>query len=201
MCAADVAIVDGGGANITSLTNALHRLGARGQLTRDPAVVADAACAILPGVGRALPAMRKLDDYGLADAIAARRKPTLGICLGMQLLAAGSREDDTSCLGVFPETAEILPASSEHPVPNMGWCQTRPQVESPLWDGIDESAWFYFVHSYALPVGESCVATSAHAVPFAAALQSENFFAVQFHPEKSAAAGARLLANFLGLAA
>lgn len=201
MRAPEVAIIDGGGANITSLRNALERLGAKGVLTRDPELVASASHAILPGVGRARPAMQRLSEHGLADAILARSKPTLGICLGMQLLAAGSREDETTCLGVFPETADILPATTEHPVPNMGWCETRTCKDSPLLDGIAKPAWFYFVHSYALPAGQSCIATSTHAAPFAAVVQSNNFYAVQFHPERSAVAGAKLLANFLGLPA
>lgn len=197
----DVAIIDGGGANIASLKNALARLGANGVLTRDPDFIADADHAILPGVGRALPAMQRLTDYGLAEAILARTRPTLGICLGMHLLAAESAEDDAVCLGIFPETAEKLSASAANPVPNMGWCQTQPCIDSPLFADIPDGAWFYYVHSYALPAGSSCIATSSHANSFAAAASRGNFYAVQFHPERSAVAGARLLANFLALSA
>lgn len=196
----DVAIIDGGGANITSLKNALARLGATGVLTRDPDYIADAKRAILPGVGRAMPAMQRLAEFGLADVILGRSNPTLGICLGMHLLAAGSAEDNATCLGVFPETAAKLSASAENPVPNMGWCQTTGCKDSPLFADIPGSAWFYYVHSYALPPGPSCIATASHTGAFAAAAARDNFYAVQFHPERSATAGAKLLANFLALA-
>lgn len=201
MSATEVAIIDGGGANITSLMNALERLGAKGHLTRDPAVVANAGHAILPGVGRATPAMQRLVRYGLVDAILARRKPTLGICLGMHLLATGSREDDTQCLGVFPESAELLSASTENPVPNMGWCRIQRTGAHSLLDGIEDGSWFYFVHSYALPPGADTIATADHGEPFSAVIARNNFHAVQFHPERSSQSGSKLLANFLAMTA
>ena len=196
----DVAIIDSGGANIASLLYALERQGASGRLTADPEVIRSASHVILPGVGAAAAAMSRLDEHQLAPVIASLEQPVLGICLGMQLLCAGSAEDDTACIGVFEERAERLPASPETPVPNMGWCQLTRQQDSPLLDGVADGSWFYFVHSYAVPIGDATLATAIHRSDFSAVIGRDNFFATQFHPERSSDAGARLLTNFLAIA-
>jgi len=192
-----VAIVDSGGANIASLVFALKRLGVDGVLTDDPRTIRNASHVILPGVGAAADAMRRLDKAGLSEVITGLCQPVLGICLGMQLFVKFSEEEDTECLGIVPGGAEKLRASPMSPVPNMGWCrvyQTEPHV---LFADIDCGSYFYFVHSYALPRGEHTLATADHTVSFTAVLAHENFFATQFHPERSARAGSILLNNFL----
>ena len=201
MATADVAIIDGGGANIASLRFALERIGARNKLTTDAREIRSASHVILPGVGAAANAMRTLSRYGLTDVIRELEQPVLGICLGMQLLAAASEEEDTRCLGVFPGTARKLAAAPGLPVPNMGWCRTRLATEHALLRGIDDGSYFYYVHSYALPDTTCALATAEHARPFAAIMSDGNFHATQFHPERSAGAGARLLSNFLELGA
>ena len=194
-----VAVIDGGGANLASLRFALERLGAECVVTSEADVIRNASHVILPGVGAAAAAMEKLQEKDLVHTIRAIEQPFLGICLGMQLLGAGSEEDAVACLGIVPEHAVRLTAEPGNPVPNMGWCQLENVVDHPLLDGIVNGAWVYFIHSYALPVTERVIATSRHARPFAAALASGNFHGTQFHPERSSAAGARLLQNFLGL--
>lgn len=199
MVAADVAIIDGGGANIASLAYALERLGANSRLTASPTEITAASHVILPGVGAAAAAMEKLERAALVDVIADLNQPVLGICLGMHLLCAGSAEDGASCIGVFGERTDKLAASPGTPVPNMGWCEISTTGESPLLDGVADGSWFYFVHSYAVPVAKSTLATAAHTEEFSAVIGRDNFFATQFHPERSAASGARLLENFLAL--
>lgn len=197
---AAVAIVDSGGANIASLTGALRRLDARHVLTGDPDEIRAATHVILPGVGAAADAMRRLKRRGLDELIPSLTQPVLGICLGMQLFAERSEEDDVECLGILPATVTRLPGSPTTPVPNMGWCRVRTSRPHPVMDGIADASHFYFVHSYALAVAEYSVAEAQHAMPLTAVAASGNFIAAQFHPERSATAGARFLRNFLALA-
>lgn len=192
-----VAIIDSGGANIASLKFALDRLGVDAVLTTDAEAILTADHVILPGVGAAAAAMRRLTALGLAELIPQLEQPVLGICLGMQLLAEASEEGDAECLGVLPGVAEKLSASPDSPVPHMGWSRVSVTREHPLLKGIDNGSYFYFLHSYALPVADYALATASHSVDFAAILAHRNFFAAQFHPERSSAAGAKLLANFL----
>lgn len=194
-----VTIVDSGGANIASLRYALERLDAASELTADPERIRAAERVILPGVGAAADAMQRLRRLELADVIPELERPVLGICLGMQLLGRRSAEDDTDCLGILAADAARLPADADHPVPNMGWCRIDRLVSHPLLDGIDDGSWFYFVHSYALPPGDHSLASAWHVAEFCAVAARENFLATQFHPERSATAGARLLQNFLSL--
>jgi glutamine amidotransferase len=194
----NVAIVDSGGANIASLTNALDRLGVDNTLTSDASTIRNASHVILPGVGAAADAMQKLAASDLCGVIAGLEQPVLGICLGMQLLAESSAEDGARCLGIIPGVAEKLEA--ELPVPNMGWSRVYQTEPHDLFAGIDDGSYFYFVHSFALPPGDHVVATAEHAADFAAALAYRNFFAAQFHPERSADAGAIFLRNFLKVA-
>jgi len=192
-----VAIVDCGGANIASLLNALDRLQIVATLTRDATTIKNASHVILPGVGAAADAMVRLTNSRLVEVIAKLSQPVLGICLGMQLLTESSHEDRTKCLGIIPTTTTRLPVQPQSPVPNMGWCRVRQEVQHELFTGIDDGSYFYFVHSFALPQGNYTLGTAWHADPFTAVLAQDNFFGTQFHPERSAAAGAKLLHNFL----
>jgi glutamine amidotransferase len=194
-----VAIIDSGGANLASLAAALDRLGADSLCTSDAATVRSASHVILPGVGAAADGMRRLRQAGLAEVVTGLTQPVLGICLGMHLLAERSEEGPVECLGVFPASAEKLHRAPDLPVPNMGWCRVSSTTDHPLFSGINRDSYFYFVHSYALPVAGYTVATSMHSIPLTAVSAQRNFVATQFHPERSAAAGARLLANFLAM--
>jgi glutamine amidotransferase len=199
----DVAIIDNGGANIASLRYALERLGASSHLSADPAELRAARRVILPGVGAAADAMGRLRALGLAELIPQLTQPVLGICLGMQLLFARSEEgndgEDTECLGLIQERVARIPARPGYPVPHMGWNQLRLGSPSPLLHGLADGDHVYFVHSYAAPDGPWAIATTDYGGAFAAAVHRGNFLGVQFHPERSAQAGQRVLANFLEL--
>ena len=196
---AAVTIIDGGGANIASLQFALQRLGADSELTADAAAIRAASRLILPGVGAAADGMHKLRELGLDSVIRGLEQPLLGICLGMQLLFDASAEDDAECLGIIPGRAEKFVPSLDRPVPHMGWNRAIRVGESPLIEGLDDDAWFYFVHSYAIEPGPATIATADYGKPFAAIVQQGNFMGTQFHPERSGAEGARILDNFLRL--
>lgn len=195
-----VAIIDSGGANIASLRFALERLNVAAVLTTDARAIRNATHVILPGVGAAADAMRRLRALGIDELIPTLEQPVLGICLGMQLLADASEEDAAECLGVFSGVAGKLAASPDSPVPHMGWSRIAVIREHPLLQGIANGSYFYFLHSYALPVADYALATATHAKAFTAIMAQRNFYAAQFHPERSSAAGARILANFLKLA-
>jgi len=192
-----LAIVDSGGANIASVRFALERLGVRSELTADPAVIRAAERVILPGVGSAVEGMKRLQAKGLVDCVRALTQPVLGVCLGMQLLFEASDEGPVEALGLFPGRVALLPGSPGITVPHMGWNTILTGRNAPLLDGIEPEARFYFVHSYAGPVNAFTVASCDHGTPFAAIVQRANFSGVQFHPERSGPAGARLLQNFV----
>jgi glutamine amidotransferase len=196
----DVAIIDNGGANIASLRYALERLGADAHLTADPAELRSAPRVILPGVGEAAEAMRRLNSLGLVEVIRDLRQPVLGICLGMQLLFETSEEGDTRCLGILAGRAERFADRDGYPVPHMGWNQLEIASPDPLLRGIARGDHVYFVHGYAVPLGPWTVATTDYGGAFSAVVRQENFVGTQFHPERSATTGARLLANFLEFA-
>jgi glutamine amidotransferase len=196
-----VAIIDGGGANIASLQFALQRLGAAGELTADPDTIRNAERVILPGVGAAADGMQKLQQSGLDELIPSLTQPMLGICLGMQLLFEGSDEDNADCLGIFAGRAHRFVAAAERPVPHMGWNRISKQQDASLLEGIPDGAYFYFVHSFALDVTEHTIATADYGRPFSAVVQKNNFMGTQFHPERSGEHGARLLQNFLQMRA
>jgi len=195
--AGSIAIIDSGGANIASLLFAMQRLGYDASLTTDADVIGSADRVVLPGVGAAADAMQRLRDNGLVDLIRGLQQPVLGICLGMQLLADASEEEDVDCLGIIPGVARRLQVRDGFPVPNMGWCPVTRIANAPVLDGIEDGSYFYFVHSYALPPSEYTIATARHADAFSAVVRRDNFIAAQFHPERSSADGARLLRNFL----
>lgn len=192
-----VVLVDSGGANIGSVRYALERLGVSAEMTADAATILAADRVILPGVGAAAPAMARLQQMNLVDLLRGLRQPLLGICLGMQLLFEGSEEGDVDCLGLVPGRVRKMPASAGVRVPHMGWNRLRPTRADPLLDGVADGAQAYFVHSFAAPVTADCLATCEHGEPFAAMVRRGNVAGAQFHPERSAAVGARLLQNFL----
>jgi len=194
-----LAIIDSGGANIGSVIHALKRLGAEPVFTADAAIIRAADRVLLPGVGAAGAAMARLRETGLTQCIRELQQPVLGICLGMQLLFERSEEDDTACLGIVPGTLTKMKSSQDIRVPHMGWNTTTFTRSDPLLAGLPEKPWFYFVHSYCAPLGDGTLATCLHGEPFTAIVRQGNFYGAQFHPERSAASGAQLLANFLGL--
>lgn len=196
---AAVVIIDSGGANLASLEFALARLGASSVVTSDPEVVRAAPRVILPGVGSAGNAMARLRRGGLAAAIRELRQPLLGICLGMQLLYARSEEGDTEGLGILPDTVRRLEPAPSLPVPHMGWNQLETRREDPLLAGLGPDDYLYFVHSFAAPVTACTLAACDYGAALCAVVRQGNFRGVQFHPERSSRAGARLLKNFLEL--
>lgn len=192
-----IAVVNSGGANLGSVGHALRRLGVECLLTRDPEVIRSADRVILPGVGSARSAMDALREAGLVEVIQGLEQPVLGICLGLQLLYERSDEGDCDCLGLIPGRVTRLEVDATLRLPHMGWNQLDwSRTDDPLADGLTGREWFYFVHSYGAPT-DHAVATSRHGQTFAAVVRHNNFAACQFHPEKSASAGARLLQNFL----
>jgi glutamine amidotransferase len=193
-------IIDNGGANVASLKFAFERLNSEPIVTTDAATVRDATHVVLPGVGAAADAMARLQASGLAAVIPELHQPVLGICLGMQLLFDYSDEGGTPCLRAIPGAAIRMSAAIDRPVPHMGWNQLQIGRGSALLDGIRSGEYVYFVHSYAVNVGAATVASCSYGQEFSAVVASRNFHGTQFHPERSATTGARVLANFLSLA-
>ncbi|MDX1381465.1 MAG: imidazole glycerol phosphate synthase subunit HisH [Xanthomonadales bacterium] len=191
-----IAVVDSGGANIASVLHALRRLGAEPAFTADAAVIRAADRVILPGVGAAGHAMEVLARHGLVDVIRGLHQPVLGICLGMQLLFESSEEDDARLIGLIPARLRRLADAPGLRVPHMGWNAVRQERPDPLTEGLD-GRWFYFVHSYAAPVGDWTLSRCTHGQPFSAIVRQGNFRGAQFHPERSAGAGAELLRRFV----
>jgi glutamine amidotransferase len=197
--ARDVVIVANGGANLASLQFALERLEIAAQVSADPARIRAASHVMLPGVGAAKDAMIRLRRERLDEVLPTLRQPVLGICLGMQLLFDTSDEGATDCLGIIPGRATRFAEAPGHPVPHIGWNTLDIVRESPLLAGIESGGHAYFVHSYALPLSHATVASTEYGAPFSACVQWRNFYGAQFHPERSASLGARILQNFLAL--
>ena len=193
----DVVLVDAGGTNLGSVRYALERLGVVAELSTDAQRIRTATHVILPGVGAAAPGMARLRAAGLIDVLRALEQPVLGVCLGMQLLFEHSEEGDTRCLGVIPGRIRRIENGIGRRVPHMGWNRLRRERDDVLLEGIADDAQVYFVHSYAVLVGAHTVASAEHGSAMSAIVRWRNFCGMQFHPERSAAAGARLLANFL----
>jgi len=197
--ALDVVLVDGGGTNIGSVLYALQRLGVEAQMSAEPARIRAASHVILPGVGAAGPGMRRLRELGLIEVVRGLRQPLLGVCLGMQLLFEQSQEGDTECLGLLPGVVARFPSAANLRVPHMGWNDLYVERDDPLLRGIGDKPYAYFVHSYAAPVGATTLARTDYGGAFSAIVRRDNVCGMQFHPERSAALGARLLRNFLDL--
>ena len=196
----EVAIVKYNAGNIYSVENALRRLGVEPLLTDDAALLRRADCVLFPGQGEASGAMSYLRSHGLDTVIRSLTQPVLGICIGQQLLCRHSEEGDTDCLGVFSaDVRRFIPRHHDEKVPAMGWNELS-NLSTPLFDGISEGSFVYFVHSYYVPLCAETIATSDYIHPYSAAMHKGNFYATQFHPEKSGSIGERILENFLSMA-
>lgn len=192
-----VALIDAGGANLGSVRYALERENATVAIVRDADGLRGAKRVVLPGVGAAPAAMALLRERGLVEGLRTLQVPLLGICLGMQLLFDASEEGNVACLGMLSGAVRKLEPSAGVRVPHMGWSTLQPVRDDPLLRGVDGSA--YFVHGYGVPVTADCVASYSHGRTFAAVVRRGLVMGAQFHPERSGAAGARLLRNFLAL--
>lgn len=193
----NVAIVKYNAGNTASVANAVRRCGIEPMITDDPKTLTAADKVIFPGVGEASTAMRYLNERGLDETIRGLKQPVLAICLGMQLLCMRSDENDTACLGLLPFEVRRFSRPGLK-VPHVGWARIQG-LASPLFDGVDEGSYVYFVHGYYVQQSPDASAISNHGVPFTAAVTHENFHAVQFHPEKSGSIGRRIMENFLSL--
>ena len=193
----EVAIVKYNAGNVQSVLYALERLGIQARLTDDPAVLRAADKIIFPGVGEASTAMAYLRAKQLDEVLTSLTQPFLGICLGMQLMANHSEEGDVDCLGVFDHAVKLFPASVGK-VPHMGW-NLLNETPGPLLANLPAEPYVYFVHSYYVVPGDATVATATYGIPFSAVMQKGNYYATQFHPEKSGLVGAKILENFLAL--
>ena len=191
-----IAIVKYNAGNITSIKNAVERLGYSCLVTDDELLLKQAEKVIFPGVGEASSAMKYLKEKGLDEVIKNLRQPVLGICLGQQLLCQFSEEGNTKCLGIFD--AIVKKFEPKLKVPHMGW-NTISNIKSELFNGISTEDDFYFVHSYYAEISKETTGICDYIVPFSASMQKDNFYATQFHPEKSSDVGEQLLLNFLKL--
>ncbi len=194
----NVAIVKYNAGNIYSVVNALQRLGVEPLLTDDADALRKADRVLFPGQGEARGAMEYLTAHGLDEVIRNLRQPVLGICVGQQLLCQHSEEGDVDCIGIFDTVVKrFCPTRHEDKVPCMGWNKLY-DTKSALMDGIEQQ-YVYFVHSYYVPLCQETIATADYILPYSAALHKDNFYATQFHPEKSGSVGERILKNFLSL--
>ena len=191
-----ISIIDYGAGNVQSVLFALERLGFEGNVTNDWNTIKSADKVIFPGVGEASSAMKMLQESGLDVLIPTLKQPVLGICLGMQLMCKHSEEGNTNGLGIFD--VNVVKFSQEVKVPQMGW-NTIYNLKSPLFTGIKENEFMYLVHSFYAPLSENTIATTNYELEYSTALQRDNFYGVQFHPEKSGVFGEQILKNFLNL--
>lgn len=194
-----IAIVKYNAGNIYSVVNALRRLGVEPVISNSHKVLAGADKVLLPGQGEAKNAMRYLQENGLDTVIKSLTQPVLGICIGQQILCRHSEEGNTDCLGVFDaDVKKFRPQKHEDKVPAMGW-NSIGNLKSPLFNNVCEGDFVYFVHSYYVPLCGNTIATADYIQPYSAAMRKNNFFAIQFHPEKSGDIGERIIKNFLEL--
>ncbi len=194
-----VAIIKYNAGNIYSVNHALKRLGVEAVVTSDKEELLQADKIIFPGVGEAATTMGYLKEQRLDMFIRKLKQPVLGICLGMQLLCSHSEEGDADCLGIFPtEVKKFISKTQTEKIPHMGW-NTLADTRSELFEGFTQPEYVYFVHSFYVPVNEFTAAQTHYILPFSAALHKDNFYATQFHPEKSGGTGERILRNFLDL--
>ncbi|QPK03901.1 imidazole glycerol phosphate synthase subunit HisH [Vibrio kanaloae] len=199
-----IVIIDTGCANVSSVKFAIERLGYTVEISKEPEVVLAADKLFLPGVGTASEAMKNLQERDLVSLVKQVEKPLLGICLGMQLLGKLSQEkgqkadEIVECLGLCDGEVRLL-ETGDLPLPHMGWNTVTAAPNHPLFKDIEEGEYFYFVHSFAMPVGDYTIAQCDYGNPFTAAVQNGNYYGVQFHPERSSKAGSKLIQNFLVL--
>ena len=194
-----VAIVKYNAGNIFSVVNALRRLGVEPEVTADKEKLFAADKVIFPGVGEAATTMSHLREHGLDKLITSLKQPVLGICLGMQLMCRHSEEGDADCLGIFDtDVKRFLPQRHQDKVPHIGW-NTITDLKGPLFNGFTRDEFVYFVHSYYVPLCEFTAATTDYVLSYSSSLHKDNFYATQFHPEKSGKTGERILTNFLNL--
>ena len=195
----NITIVQYNAGNIQSVLYALERLGVTASVTDDPAMIQAADKVIFPGVGEASTAMAYLKERNLDQLIVSLKQPVLGICLGMQLMCKHSAENDTKCLGIFEEQVLAFKATENTTkVPQIGW-NTITNLKSVLFNGIQENSYTYFVHGFYAGIGTGTIATTDYIQAYSSALHKNNFYGVQFHPEKSAAVGEQIIQNFLSL--
>lgn len=195
----EVAIIKYNAGNIYSVSYALKRLGIEATITADPELLHKADKVIFPGVGEAQTTMEYLKEHKLDSIIKDLKQPVLGICLGMQLMCRYSEEGNTDCLGIFDtDVKRFIPQKHEDKVPHMGW-NTITNIKEGLFNKQLENQFVYFVHSFYVPVNEFTAATTDYIHPFSASLHKDNFYATQFHPEKSGQVGEVILNNFLNL--
>lgn len=191
-----IALIDYGAGNTASVANALKDLDVEYIITSRESDICKADKIIFPGVGEASFAIRKLNLFNLINALRIIKKPFLGICLGLQLMCDESEEGNVKCLGIFPGKCRLFD-SSEVKVPHMGWNKVKPVKESKLFEGIKDDEYFYFAHSYYVPLSPYTSAECGYGETFTSAMEKDNYYGVQFHPEKSGPAGIQVLKNFL----
>jgi glutamine amidotransferase len=194
----NIVVIKYNAGNVQSVLFALERIGLNGILSDNPETISSADKVIFPGVGEAGSAMNYLKEKKLDILIKELKQPVLGICLGMQLLCNFSEESNTQCLGVFNQDVKLFPFNKNLKVPHVGW-NTIYDLQSPLFKYCNEEEYVYYVHSYYVEIGEHTIAKTNYILPFSAAVQKNNFFACQFHPEKSGSIGEKILLNFLSL--
>lgn len=189
-----IVIIDYGAGNVKSVQFALERLGYKALCSNDPEEIRSADKVIFPGVGEAQSAMDEIVKYGLDKVIPELKQPVLGICLGMQLMCTHSEENDTDCLGIFP--LEVKKFLVDLKVPHIGWNQII-DLKGHLFDKVEESSYVYYVHSYYVPENKYSIANTEYEIKYSGAIQKDNFYACQFHPEKSGGIGEQILKNFI----